>query len=133
MYGVRRAGKWSMLLRQCLQNVLNQHGADHHFLTVDRQLGSSFLFGGHGDQHQATAGHCPASEPVNRMIRRRDRRTEVKAAQIESKDKVTEIKEGYTCVTQQVFLVQVKQKLNMENNYTPPHNINSHLKHLAAR
>lgn len=129
MYGVTRAGKWSILLRQCLQNVLHQHGADHHFLTVDRQLGGSFLFGGHGDQHQATAGHCPASEPVNRMIRRRDRRTEVKVAQVESKDKVTEIKEGYTCHSAG-FLVQVKQKLNMENNYTPPHN--SHLKHLTA-
>lgn len=99
-----------MLLRQRLQNVLHQHGADHHFLTVDRQLSGSFLFGGHGDQNQATAGHCPAREPVNRMIRRRDRRTEVKAAQVESKDKATEIKEGYTGVTQQVFQFSFSSK-----------------------
>lgn len=90
-----REGKTSSVghtsLRQSQEDVLHQHGADHHFLTVDRQLGGSFLFGRHGDQHQAAAGHRPAGEPVDRMIRRRNRRTEVKAAKIGSKD---EIKEG---------------------------------------
>lgn len=77
-------------LRQGQEDVLHQHRADHHFLTVDRQLGGSFLFGRHGDQHQAAAGHRPASEPVDRMIRRRNRRTEVKAVKIRSKDEATE-------------------------------------------
>lgn len=69
-------------LRQGQEDVLHQHGADQHLLTVDRQLGGSFLSGRHGDQHQAAAGHRPASEPVDGTIRRRDRRTEVKAAKI---------------------------------------------------
>lgn len=77
-------------LRQSQENVLHQHGADHHFLTVDRQLCSSFFFGRDSDQHQASAGHRPAGEPVDRMIRRRNRRTEVKAAKIRSKDEATE-------------------------------------------
>lgn len=78
-------------LRQSQEDVFHQHGADHHFLTVDCQLGASFFFGRHGDQHQAAAGHRPAREPVNRMFRRRNRRTEVKAAKIGSKE-VAEIK-----------------------------------------
>lgn len=67
-------------LRQGQQDVLNQHGADHHFLTVDRQLGGALFSGHHGDQHQAAAGHRSACKPVDRMFRRRNRRTEVKAA-----------------------------------------------------
>lgn len=76
---VRRGGGGGSL-RQSQEDVFHQHGADHHFLTVDGQLGGSLLVGRHGDQHQAAAGHRPAREPVDRMIRRRDRRTEVKAA-----------------------------------------------------
>lgn len=76
---VRRGGGGESL-RQSQQDVFHQHGADHHLLTVDGQLGRSLLFGRHGDQHQAAAGYRPAREPVDRMIRRRDRRTEVKAA-----------------------------------------------------
>lgn len=67
-------------LRQGQEDVFHQHGADHHLLTVDGQLGGSFLFGRYGDQHQAAAGHRSAREPVDRMFRRRDRWTEVKAA-----------------------------------------------------
>lgn len=76
---VRRGGGGESL-RQGQEDVLHQHGADDHFLTVDGQLGGSLLFGRHSDQHQAAAGHRPAREPVDRIIRRRDRRTEVKAA-----------------------------------------------------
>lgn len=77
-------------LRQSQENVLHQHGADHHLLTVDRQLRGSFFFGGDSDQHQAAAGHRPAGEPVDRVIRRRNGKTEVKAAKIRSKDEATE-------------------------------------------
>lgn len=109
-------------LRQSQQDVLHQHGADHHFLTVDCQLGGSFLFGRHSDQHQAPAGHRPAREPVDRMMRRRNSRTEVKAAQIESKDKATEVKEGYTRVNQQVFGSNKKQHGEQSDKFTVPHN-----------
>lgn len=77
-------------LRQSQEDVFHQHGADHHFLTVDRQLGGPFFFGRHGDQHQAAAGDRPAGEPVDRTIRRRNRRTEVKVAKIGNKDEVKE-------------------------------------------
>lgn len=80
--GGKKAERRHASLRQRQEDVLHQHGADHHLLTVDRQLGGSFLFGRHGDQHQAAAGHRPACEPVDRMIRRRNRRTEVRAAEI---------------------------------------------------
>lgn len=92
--GRRRAALAS--LRQGQQDVLHQHGANHHFLTVDRQLRRPFLFGHHGDQHQAAAGHRPAGEPVDRMVGRRNRRTEIKAAQIESEGRATEIEEETT-------------------------------------
>lgn len=72
-------------LRQSQEDVFNQHGADHHLLAVDRQLSGALLSGCHGDQHQAAAGDGPASKPVDRMSRRRNRRTEVKAAKIRSK------------------------------------------------
>lgn len=79
-------------LRQRQEDVFHQHGADHHFLAVDRELGGPFLFGHHADQHQAAAGHRPAGEPVDRMVRRRRRRrkTEVKAAKIRSEGEATE-------------------------------------------
>lgn len=85
-----RGGRGHASLCQSHKDVLHQHGANHHFLTVDRQLGGSFFFGGDGDQHQAAAGHRPPSEPVDRMIRRRNRRTEVKAAKIRNEEKATE-------------------------------------------
>lgn len=95
--GQRRAALAS--LRQGQQDVLHQHGADHHFLAVDRQLRRPFLFGHHGDQHQAAAGHRPAGEPVDRMVGRRNRRTEIKAAQIESEGRATEIEEETTALS----------------------------------
>lgn len=76
---VRRGGGGESL-RQSQEDVFHQHGADYHFLTVDSQLGGSLLFGCYSDQHQAATGHRPAREPVDRMIRRRDRRPEVKAS-----------------------------------------------------
>lgn len=103
--GQRRAALAS--LRQGQQDVLHQHGADHHFLTVDRQLRRPFLFGHHGDQHQAAAGHRPAGEPVDRMVGRRNRRTEIKAAQIESEGRATEIEEETTACQSADFTVQI--------------------------
>lgn len=78
-------GRLSFLsLRQGQEDVLHQHGADHHLLAVDRQLSGAFVFGCHGDQHQAAARHRPACKPVDRVFRRRRRRrsTEVKAAKV---------------------------------------------------
>lgn len=102
------AKREEMSLRQSQQDVLHQHGADHHLLTVDRQLGGALVFGRHGDQHQAAASHRPASEPVDRMIRRRNRRTEVKAAKIRSKEEIVEIKTGNMRMSISRFLVQIK-------------------------
>lgn len=97
-------------LRQRQHDVLHQHGANQHFLTVDRQLGRPFLFGHHGDQHQAAAGHRPAGEPVDRSSRRRNRRTELtvlKAAQVESKGGATEIQEVEITMSVSRFVVQM--------------------------
>lgn len=79
-------------LRQSQEDVFHQHGADHHFLTVDCQLGGAFFFGRHGNQHQATASHRSAGKPVNRIFRRRNRRTEVKVQRpkVGSKDEIRE-------------------------------------------
>ncbi len=44
------------------------------------------------------------------MIRRRKRRTEVKAAKIRCKDGVAEVKRGYTRVLISRFLVQIKKQ-----------------------
>lgn len=89
--GVRGGGT---SLRQSQEDVLDQHGADHHLLAVDRQLSGALLRGCHGDQHQAAAGDGPAGKPVDRMSRRRRRRrngrTEVKAAKIRSKSRSDE-------------------------------------------
>lgn len=50
-------------LGQSLYHVLHQHGADHHLLTVDCQLGSSSGLGIQGQQDQAPAGQRPPCKP----------------------------------------------------------------------
>lgn len=75
------------LLCQSQEDVLHQHGANHHLLAVDRQHSPTFLFGRHSDQHQAATGHCPAGEPVDRKFRKK-RSTEVIAAEQEVEMKV---------------------------------------------
>lgn len=83
---------WSLSQRQ--QDVLHQHGANHHFLAVDGQLGRPILFGRHGDEHQAAAGHGAAGESVDRWTRRRrrrSRRTEGQSAEVKAAKK-TEVK-----------------------------------------
>lgn len=102
-------------LCQSQEDVLHQHCADHHFLTVDCQLGCSFFFGRHGDQHQAAAAHRPACEPVDRMIRRRNRRTEVKAAKVGNKDEAAEIKED-ACVSISRFFVPNKKQYGEQSD-----------------
>lgn len=82
-YGWLVNGRRSFLsLSQGQEDVLHQHGADHHLLAVDRQLSGALVFGCHGDQHQAAARHRPACKPVDRVFRRRRRSTEVKAVKV---------------------------------------------------
>jgi len=74
-------------LHQCQQDVLHQHGADDHLLAVDGQLGRPILFGRHGNQHQAAAGHGAAGKPVDGRTgrrRRRSRRTEGQSAEVKA-------------------------------------------------
>lgn len=113
-----------MSLRQSQEDVLHQHCADHHFLTVDCQLGGSFLFGRHSDQHQAAAAHRPACESVDRMIRRRNRRTEVKAAKVGNKDEAVEMK-GDACVSISRFFVSNKKQYEEQPEVYS--DINNHL------
>lgn len=54
-------------LGQGLHHVLHQHGADHHLLAVDRQLGSSSRPGVQSQQDQAPTGQRPPCKPGVRV------------------------------------------------------------------
>lgn len=57
-------GNARLSLCQGLDDVLHQHGANDHLLTVDGQLSRGALPPLQSDEHQAPTCHCLGREPV---------------------------------------------------------------------